>query len=243
MGKESRVGEFHLTNQGYWVEITEWFNSKNCTVSFKNGFTVNHREYNDVKKGKIANPYHPTVLKVGYLGLGLYSPEKNRKAHNKWKDILRRGYCIEFKNKNVAYKNATVSAEWHNFQNFAEWFENNHITDFALDKDILIKGNKQYSPETCCFVPQEINNLFTKREANRGDLPIGVFKNRNKYALSCNRGHMEIKQKSFDTPEECFNYYKFHKEKHIEEVANKWRGKITERCYFAMINYKVEITD
>ena len=43
--------------------------------------------------------------------------------------------------------------------------------DIVLDKDILVKGNKKYSEDTCCFVPVELNNLFTLNKAKRGELP------------------------------------------------------------------------
>ena len=45
---------------------------------------------------------------------------------------------------------------------------------FNLDKDILVKGNKVYSPSTCIFVPFEINGQFTKANTRRGSCPIGV---------------------------------------------------------------------
>ena len=49
---------------------------------------------------------------------------------------------------------------------------------YHLDKDILVKGNKVYSPETCCFVPQEINSLLVTSVRSRGDQPIGVSYNK-----------------------------------------------------------------
>lgn len=35
-----------------------------------------------------------------------------------------------------------------------------HMEGWHLDKDILLKGNKVYSPETCAFVPAKINSLL-----------------------------------------------------------------------------------
>jgi hypothetical protein len=45
-----------------------------------------------------------------------------------------------------------------------------------LDKDILVVGNKEYSPETCAFVPHYINTCLLLNNAIRADLPIGVRK-------------------------------------------------------------------
>ena len=49
--------------------------------------------------------------------------------------------------------------------------------------------------------------------------------------------------KYFNTELEVFNAYKEAKENHLRELANKWKGKIDERAYQALINYTVEITD
>ena len=122
-------------------------------------------------------------------------------------------------------------------------FLGNCIKEFALDKDILLKGNKIYSPETCCFVPQEINNLFIKRLRGRGKYPIGVSLNKGKYFSEISCGNTRISLGYFDTPQEAFQAYKTAKEAYIKEVADKWRGQITEQVYEAMYNYKVEIDD
>ena len=132
--------------------------------------------------------------------------------------------------------------EWHNFQNFAQWHEENYIEGFVLDKDILQKGNKIYSPENCCFVPNEINVLFTKRQNDRGDLPVGVIKSYNRYIFQLSKNGKRHR-KSYETPEEAFQAYKQAKENYIKEIADKWRGKITEKVYEALYAYKVEITD
>ena len=81
--------------------------------------------------------------------------------------MLIRCYNKKDLEKNPTYKNTTVCIEWCNFQNFAQWFEKNYIDDWALDKDILVKGNKVYSPETCCFVPREINEVFKNSTSNK----------------------------------------------------------------------------
>jgi len=139
-----------------------------------------------------------------------------------------------------------VCEEWRNFQNFAKWFEKNYKNEimekWQLDKDILVKRNKVYSPETCAFVPREINCLFTKTTKVRGNLPIGVTKEYNKFrAQSCSNKKRYLG--TFTTPEEAFQSYKKSKEIYIKEIADKWKGLISEQVYEAMYNYKVEIND
>ena len=114
----------------------------------------------------------------------------------------------------------------------------------CLDKDILVKGNKIYSPETCCFVPNEINVLFTKKEKDRGEYPIGVSIISNKYVARCGVGNSKNKTiGSFKTPKEAFQAYKQYKEQYIKKVADKYKCQIPNNLYKAMYSYQVEITD
>ena len=112
------------------------------------------------------------------MGEGVCSLKSHRKAYQAWSNMLTRGYSKKYKNERTTYKDVTVCEEWHNFQNFAKWFEENYIEGWHLDKDILVKGNKVYSEGACCFVPPEINNLFTKADRIRGKYPIGVYEDK-----------------------------------------------------------------
>ena len=105
-----------------------------------------------------------------------------------------------------------------------------------------------YSTDTCCFVPNEINCLFTKTDKLRGKYPIGVYyrKDIKKFVAQINRnnanGHQDFLG-SFDCPNKAFLAYKTAKESFIKEVAEKWKGEVDPRVYNALINYEVEITD
>ncbi len=239
----NRVGERYTTKEGYEIEIIKYKNSHDCDVLFLRGtHTVSSKYYREIINGSIKNPFHKSVLGVGYFGQGGFSSEKNKKAYIAWVNVLQRGYYKEYKLKNPTYKDVTVCEEWHDFQVFAKWYEENYVEGWHLDKDILVKGNKTYSPETCCFVPREINNLFVVCNKNRGDLPIGVRKEVG-YSARINKKGKNIYLGTFDTIEEAFNAYKVAKEIYIKEIAYEWREQITEEVYQALINYQVEITD
>lgn len=241
----NRLGEKHRTSEGYEAEIIEYFNSLNCTIKFDDGTVVNNKKYREIKNGSVKNPNHKTVYGIGYIGQGRYkvTTTGKNKPYKKWHSLIQRCYDVKAFDRHPTYESCSVDERWHNFQVFAEWFENNYIEGFELDKDILVKGNKIYSPETCCFVPQGVNALFTNRKNHRGDCPIGVSKIKNKFAVFLSKNGERYYLGVFDTPKEAFECYKFHKEKYIKEIADKWRGQITEECYRAMYNYEVEITD
>ena len=109
-----------------------------------------------------------------------------------------------------------------------------------LDKDILIKGNKIYSPETCIFVPKNINLLFVKSDAKRGDYPIGVNYNKRsgKFVARCGEYGKRVNLGTFRTPEEAFNAYKNAKMDRICELANFYYSKnaIKKEVYDNLIN-------
>lgn len=170
------------------------------------------------------------------------------RVYNYWNSMLRRCYSECFLSLNPAYRGCTVCPEWHTLSNFKKWFENpiNAYQDgYALDKDILIKGNKVYSPDTCCFVPPYINTLLTNCKSKRGVYPIGVSKAGNGYSAQIsynkNKGYIGY----FATPDEAFNAYKEAKESYIKEVAQEYynEGKINKRVYDALMNWEIEITD
>ena len=243
---KNRVGEKHVTNEGYTIEIIEYFGAFNCTIKFEDGTITKNKSYGDIVRGSIKNPFHKSVYNVGYLGVGIhkgYVKGKSTKIYQTWKDMLERCYDDKFQKRQPTYIDCVVAEEWHNFQNFSEWFEENYTDGFQLDKDILSKGNKIYSPETCVFVPSQINSLFIKCNSVRGQFPIGVSKQGDKFIVKLRINGKSRHLGVFDTVEEAFQAYKTAKEQHIKEMAEKWKDQISEPTYQALINYQVEITD
>ena len=242
-----RLGEKHLANKGYWAKIIEYTNKRNCTIQFEDGTVIKQVQYSSIKKGQIKNPNYPSIYGVGYDGIGKYitvHQGKNTKAYVVWKGMIERCYSVEYQKKRPEYNNCIVISEWHNFQNYAKWYEENYKENFEVDKDILVKGNKIYSPETCCFVPHEINTLFTKSNKTRGNFPIGVrITKQNRYQARISKCTYNKCIGTFGTIEEAFQAYKIAKEDYIKEVADKWKPYITPQTHQAMYNYQVEITD
>lgn len=252
MKRLDRTGEISYSNEGYEMMITKYRTSKDIEVVFTKCGHIVKTSYKEFKNGGVKNPYHAGIYNVGYYGVGIYKATNNgktTKAYAKWNDMLRRCYNVKDR-KNPTYIECSVCEEWHNFQNFAKWHEDNYYEiegkTMCLDKDILVKGNKVYSPETCVYTPQEINKLFTKTNALRGDLPIGVQLGNtgNNYYAACAVGRKKSKRLgSYNTPEEAYEAYKQCKEQHIKEVAEQYKPYIPTKLYEAMLRYEVEITD
>lgn len=246
-----RTGHKYINHQGYEVEVLESLSYHKSTIRFNDIYdtTLYNVSYGNVKKGTISNPYHPTLHDSGYIGVGKYTGktlDENRHIFRKWQQVITRGCSKICKEKSPTYRDVTVCEEWKCLQNFGTWFESNckpHMKGFELDKDILVKGNKIYSPETCCFVPHEINTLFVKAEKSRGKYPIGVSGDKKRFRATINIKGTGHHIGTFDTPEEAFQAYKIEKEKYIKEIADEWEPFIEPKVYKAMYNYQVEITD
>jgi len=127
--------------------------------------------------------------------------------YEKWKSMLRRCYSEEFHNNNPTYSGCSTSPEWHRFMTFRAWMENQEWEGKHLDKDLLVKGNKIYGPDTCVFLTDTINYFLKERGASRGSFPIGVHfeKQTGKFVAqigdTVNGGRLRLGY--FDTPEEA----------------------------------------
>ena len=164
-------------------------------------------------------------------------------AFKTWYGMLQRCYDKSYKEKMPTYKDCVVCEAWKSASAFKEWHDEHYVEGWHLDKDILVKGNKEYGPSTCCFVPNEINILFVKANALRKDLPIGVRKRGNCIYAELFKYNKRVYLGTFATTEQAFQAYKVAKEAYIKEVADKWKDQLEPRVYEAMYNYKVEITD
>lgn len=174
---------------------------------------------------------------IGYKGAGNHLC--NTKCYKTWYGILDRIYS----GKQTVYLDCSIDKRWHNFQVFADWYYKNNKPGWALDKDILVKGNKIYGPDTCCYVPKFINTLFVLQKSKRTDLPIGVSKHGNKYRAMFCEYNSPKHLGDYETPIEAFKVYKEHKENYIKQQADLNKEILPDNVYQAMMNYEVEITD
>jgi hypothetical protein len=236
-----------FNNEGEEFFVKEKLGNGYFLIEFLDGTKV-RSFYSNFTEGKVVNYNSCRIYGVGKVGIGEYSPSKNKFEYGVWLSMLERCYSSKFKAKNTTYLNCTASENFRSFQYFATWCQNQigfREENFALDKDIYIKGNKHYSEDTCFFIPAEINTLLLKNGSRRGKYPIGVYfdKNLNKlraqYTVKGKRFYLGL----FESEAEAFHAYKVKKESYVKEVAQKYRGRVDEKIYNSLMNYKVEVTD
>ena len=171
---------------------------------------------------------------------------KNLAEYDFWKGFLRRCYCPKYQRKQPTYGGCSVSDNFKSYSYFYEWCQSQvgfGQKGFELDKDLLLKGNKIYSEDTCLFLPSELNLLLISSKASRGNLPLGVTIYRGKFLAQCSTGQSSQRIGIFETLELAFHAYKQVKEAFIKAQAEKWKALIDPRAYAALIAYEVLITD
>lgn len=250
----AKVGDIHQTLEGYTVEIIEYTDSSNIKLKFldKNGAVVK-TNIQAARNGSVSNPCHKSVYGVGCYGEPTDDWSTCKPIYTTWAGMIERVHDVQALDKRPTYRQCSIIDQWYNFANFYEWAKyqiGSKTPRWQLDKDIICKGNKLYAPKFCAYVPSQLNALFTKREADRGEYPIGVMRYKTRqgkwslHAMVCDPDlGKAITGSGGGTVEECFNWYKSKKEEIIQRQAEKYKSQIDPRVYEALYKYEVEITD
>jgi hypothetical protein len=161
------------------LKVTGYNGCQKVTVVFVATGYTRKAATQKILNGNVKDPFAPSVHGVGFFGVGSYtafttSNKKSTKQYKTWICMLERCYSKKLHDKHPTYIGCSVHADWHNYQVFAKWFDENYIDGFQLDKDIKIDGNKIYSPSTCLFVCAKDNMI--KASAGTSELidPNGV---------------------------------------------------------------------
>lgn len=156
--------------------------------------------------------YGAGVLDVpGACSRGAGGSHSRNPFYVKWSDMLMRCYSAKYQIKYPTYIGCTVCPEWLVFSNFQEWMQSKQWEGLELDKDIIIPGNKEYSPEACAFIPEWLNKFFSRPARDRDGLPTGVSLIRaapiNKYLAYMNADGEQYHLGRYPTPEEAKRAY------------------------------------
>lgn len=147
------------------------------------------------------------------------------KFYQVWSGMINRCYG---KRDLSHYNGCSVTTDWLTFSNFKMWMESQDWEGKALDKDLIVPDNKVYSPETCVFITQEVNNFILDRKNCRGEHPIGVYfiQRSGKYKSSISRNGILTHLGVFQTPEEAHLAWRSEKHKLAILLSRKQTNSI-----------------
>lgn len=252
-----KSGDIYTTKRGGPVEVLEYHHNRKVVVRFmdfnKHTCSVTLQA---LRNGFVTNPYSRNLFGVGYIGVGPHktvdSEGKMTKTYNAWKNMLERCYYKARKIMNPSYEDAKSCDEWHCFQNFANWYHNQNISDgleWQLDKDLFGNGDKLYSPETCVLLPSRINvsikNMkvdcsFILPEYSETNLPVGVSYHQKSKIFVSTAAIMNTGDKAdikyFKSPFDAFRWYKKNKEAVVKYLAEQHKEVISLEVYLRLIN-------
>lgn len=167
----------------------------------------------------------------------------SKKKWQLWENMKQRCYSDKYHARSPQYKECSICDEWlDDRQSFFDWVDENYYTygneQIDLDKDILVKGNKVYSPDTCIFAPHSINTYFENLTAKPK-----YIESLDKWKPSIYLEGKTVPLGYFDTEDEAKLEYIKHKEASILAKADLYKAGIPRALYKAMANWKIELSD
>ncbi len=239
-----KVGDIFVAKSGSEYTVVEYNGAHDIIIEFNDQFKHRMKTRSSaIRHGMIKNPYYRSVRGVGYFGVGDFKSHKSgrqTKEYKVWQSMIDR--CYSGLEKFAAYADCTVHEDWHNFQNFAEWYTSHEYCGkpkYHLDKDILVKGNRVYSTETCLLVPAEINQMFEHiNPTNQGEtLGISFNEYSRKYLAHICMGNDTKFLGSFKTKEMAQAAYVEFKKLYFRNMAIVHRDGISDDVFRLLANW------
>lgn len=170
-------------------------------------------------------------LKYGIATNDMLNQEKT-KCYKVWDGMLQRCYNPTRRKKWPSYENCTICKEWLVFSNFKEWFDENYIDGYHLDKDILSVDAKTYSPYTCAFIPPRLNTMLS----HTVDVNGGVMKNKRSYAVSTTIDGVHFYEGGYNTEAEAHLAYAKLRLNRLFDTASEMfdEQEITEKVFISL---------
>jgi hypothetical protein len=215
------------TNEGDMAVVVEYVSYEHVLVTFKSdntplGFTVKC-QLGDLRRGRVKNPYKRQIYGIGYKGMGRHVTAingNNTKCWHSWRNMLSR--CYNKNNKsylNYGGVGITVCSEWHNFQNFADWYTQHEQDGWEIDKDVF--GGSEYSPYNCVMLPKELNSFFKNKTLNYAD--NGVSYDGSKHVAQVTYEGIPRGLGKYKTKEQAIAVFRKEKQKMMREKLEKFR--------------------
>lgn len=248
LNPEIKVGDRFTNTQGIELEVVKYEKASKITVRVHG--PVDYEivtSQGNLKKGVVHDKYSPSVAGKGILGDAENIDVKSQ-VYTSWVGMVKRCYTFYDYNPRakINYGDCSVREDFLYFPNYIAWFDKQIVQPkWQLDKDLLVPGNKEYSPDACIFLPRALNTFLTIRKNDRGPYPLGVtiHEETGHYEAACNRDCKRIYLGVYKTPEAAFAAYKVEKEAYAKDLAERWKDQIDPRAYEALMKYEVNISD
>lgn len=219
---------------------------------YKNLLTVTANDYKNLKAGKVT--WQELNLEQEYIE---YENKASYVAFRVYNGIFAR--CGDTKDDGrtrKCYDKSTMCREWlDNPKSFVKWYMEHYYEvegeEMDVDKDLFGDGSGMYHPDFCCILPKGLNTLLanSKKHYKEGQTPENVLPLGVRYNSKTNKYYGEIQfsgtekakpLSEWDTPEEAFAEYKMMKQADILRVAAKYKEKVPEYIYKALLKVDVE---
>lgn len=241
-----KVGEVYPTKSGT-LTVLEYVRATKILIQHndEHGFKM-WTQADRIRKGGVRNPYEKLEDGYSFTGYGYcctIPKEIRNELLSRWRGVVDRTLSPTYHvpNRRNSYEDVTLCEEWYNFQNFCRFCVENkyYHRDFHLDKDLLVRGNKIYSPETCCFLPQYLNVVISINYETGNGLPVGVNRKNNYYEATISYRGKRKRIGAYPTSEEASVAYVEAKEAYVKELTLEWKDKIDPRAFEALMNWTV----
>lgn len=234
-------GSRFLSNSGDWCTVVKYINAHKVEIVF-DGYGDKSKVVGsgNLRKGAFKNNWKPSIFGVGYVDEG--SDKYPEFVYGIWSNMLARCYDESTQRKQPAYIGCSVAKDWHSYVNFAEWYINQEYygLGYHLDKDLIFKGNRVYSKDTCTLIPPEINATISTNKASEKGLPVGVNKIDGGYVARLNKGSEGRQYLGYyKTADEAYKVYSKAKERYVKNKALEWANKIEWRAFKALMEWTV----
>lgn len=137
-------------------------------------------------------------------------------------------YMLKRVTTNKSYKDVSICDEWLIFSNFQKGYQIHARKGWQLDKDL--KGHKLYSPETCVYLPADINQCLQRHK--------GVKKEDGKWIAEYSRGGTLERIGEYETENEAREAYIKEKKSYLDWLVQLNRFQLDKETQELLRNYQ-----
>ncbi|WJJ58515.1 hypothetical protein NDO71_orf149 [Klebsiella phage vB_KpnM_NDO71] len=188
------------------------------------------------------------VHNFGILDISLVGGARNNIHYGFWTRMIERCYSEKSLARSPSYRGCLICDEWRYFSKFYEWSLSNYHDGMVLDKDLSCLSGDLYSPERCCYIPQELNKAILDSTSARGEMPLGTWRKKPSKGMVNERSRPFVaelnnrKLGSFKTASEAHQCWQKAKMCYFRELAERYKNIVDRKAVEVLLlrAYKIE---